>query len=136
MTTPERLPDKRTKRVAAMVNRTMILGSALAFALGTRSAFAALEGFYIGEGAGETTAKDDLNFGFGSTDIEKIELDKNETAYKGFVGYNFLPWLGVEAAYPSLAQPSKSKNFLVVPPINASSAELETDLSAWQGFVV
>jgi outer membrane protein OmpA-like peptidoglycan-associated protein len=121
-----------------MINRSGVLGVALACALGASSAFAAHPGFYVGAGAGESTAKDKLDAFSGPVDIGRIELDKNETAYKGFVGYNFLPWLGVEAGYTSLGQPSNSETFpLVAPPLNGpTSVELETDLSAWQGFVV
>ena len=115
------------------MNKGMILALSMApiFAAGTASA--AQEGFYVGAGAGETTAKASTGPLLVSTPpdvFNTFHFDKNETGYKGFVGYNFLPWLGVEGGYVDLGSPSQNWQ--------RGTTSLQGDVNAdgWEGFVV
>jgi outer membrane protein OmpA-like peptidoglycan-associated protein len=82
-------------------------------------------GFYLGASGGQTTidvnAKD---YGFNGNDHFKI--DDNDVGWKAYLGYNFVPWLGVEAGYIDLG--GASKNF------NGNHAHL--DFTGWEGFLV
>ncbi len=101
-----------------------------AFAIGT--AFAAEPGFYIGASAGQTTAKassDPILVAPPST-FNTFHFDKEETGYKGYVGYNFLPWLGVEGGYVELGNPSQGQM------VGTTRIEGEVDANGWEGFVV
>ena len=105
-----------------------VIGSV--FAIGT--AFAAEPGFYIGASAGQTTAKassDPILVAPPAT-FNTFHFDKDETGYKGYVGYNFLPWLGVEGGYVELGNPSQGQT------IGTTRIEGEIDANGWEGFVV
>ncbi|MEL7022149.1 MAG: porin family protein [Pseudomonadota bacterium] len=80
-----------------------LAGAALAM---TAGAVHADSGFYIGASAGGSTLEADL----GVTDIPDLpdSIDEDDTAFKGYIGYNFdLPLinLGVEAGYVDFGQP-------------------------------
>ncbi len=87
--------------------------------------FAAEPGFYIGGSAGQSTAKASADLPGGT-----VHYDKDETGYKGFVGYNFLPWLGVEGGYVELG--SSSQNFLQ----GTTTGQAEVSANGWEGFLV
>jgi outer membrane protein OmpA-like peptidoglycan-associated protein len=115
------------------MNKGMIAALAMApiFAAGTASA--AQEGFYVGAGAGQTTAKASTGPVLVSTPpdvFNTFHFDQDETGYKGFVGYNFLPWLGVEGGYVELGNPSQNWS------AGTTSVEAEVDANGWEGFLV
>jgi OOP family OmpA-OmpF porin len=87
--------------------------SSLAFSV---SAHAGETGLYVGGSVGQSTLKvDDINF------------DESDTAYKLFVGYMLLPFLGVEGGYVDFGSPNRHYS-------GAGSVEIETD--GWEGYVV
>jgi OmpA-like transmembrane domain len=74
-------------------------------------------GFYIGGGAGQASFDDSIaeqiqdaytpqppgvNFAFRSAAM----TDDSDTSFKGFIGYKFMPWLGVELAWHDLGKVS------------------------------
>lgn len=59
-------------------------------------------GFYLGGGVGQFNLKLDS---VDQTDNAIRRLDDNDTAWKGFVGYRFAPFLAVEAAYVDFGRP-------------------------------
>jgi OOP family OmpA-OmpF porin len=95
------------------------------------TASAAEDGFYVGAGVGQSTIKastDPLPVGGGA--FNTFHFDKSDTGYKGYVGYNFLPWLGVEGGYVEFGNPSDSKV------IGATTLNGKAEASGWQAFVV
>jgi len=117
------------------MNRNIILAmsTGLLFVAGVASA--APEGFFIGAGAGQSTMKAESDNNLGP----KIKLDESDTSYKGYAGYNFTPWLGVEGGYVELGSQDQSENFPVVsPPVPGAIDEAKVEVSAngWQGFAV
>jgi hypothetical protein len=38
--------------------------------------------------------------------IDDVDFHESDVGWKAFVGYNFLPWLGVEAGYVDFGKPS------------------------------
>jgi len=89
----------------------LLLGSALV----AGTAHTAERGFYIGGSAGQTTVK-----------IDDLDIDEDDTAWKGYVGYTFLPWLAIEGGYTDLGR--ASDNFL--------GTDVHLDVTAWQAFLV
>lgn len=63
-------------------------------------------GFYVGAGIGQFNLRlknlDDTDEA-----IESVR-DSDDNAWKGFVGYRFLPWLSIEAAYIDFGGPGES----------------------------
>jgi len=115
------------------MNKGMIVALALApfFVAGTASA--AQEGLYVGVGAGQTTAKASTGPLLVSTPpdvFNTFHFDQDETGYKGFVGYNFLPWLGIEGGYVELGNPSQNWS------AGTTSIQGEIDANGWEGFLV
>jgi outer membrane protein OmpA-like peptidoglycan-associated protein len=105
----------------------------IATAFITGAAFAAEPGFYIGASAGQTTAKASTDPVLVSTPpdvFNTFHFDKDETGYKGFVGYNFVPWLGVEGGYVELGNPSQGWT------VGTTRIEGEVDANGWEGFLV
>jgi len=104
------------------------------FAAGNVSA--ADEGFYVGVGAGQSTmkAESDANLALG---FPKIKLDESDTGYKGYAGFNFTNWLGVEGGYVELGSQEQSQNFPVVTPSDGiDKIEAEVSANGWEGFAV
>lgn len=97
------------------INRKAALAALLAPALVAGTAYAAEPGFYIGASGGETTLK-----------IDDTNIDETDTAWKGYVGYNFVPWLGVEGGYVDFG--GASNTFL--------GSDVDLDVTGWQGFLV
>jgi outer membrane protein OmpA-like peptidoglycan-associated protein len=110
--------------------RKLTLLALLAPTLFAGAAYAAEPGFYIGIGGGQTTIdKDASDFGYeGDTDFN---IDDDDTGWKAYVGYNFLPWLGIEGGYVdfgSVTGGGFSEEY--------GFEGADTDLSAVQGFLV
>jgi OmpA-OmpF porin, OOP family len=95
------------------INRKTALAALLGSALTAGTAYAAEPGFYVGASGGQTTLK-----------VDDFDIDESDTAWKGFVGYNFAKWIGFEAAYVDLGGASDS------------GANVDLDVTAWEGFVV
>jgi len=114
--------DFKSKTViAALVATTFAAGSA----------GAANTGLYVGAGGGQTTAKASAELLDINGDPNTFHFDKTETAWKGFVGYQFLPWLGVEGGYVDFGSPQESRTIIGVGTIDG-----EVDATGWEGFLV
>jgi outer membrane protein OmpA-like peptidoglycan-associated protein len=116
----------------ALVKRNIILAMSTSLLFVSGAASGAPEGFFIGAGAGQSTmkAKSDNNVG------PKIDLDENDTSYKGFAGYNFTNWLGVEGGYVELGSQDQSESVLVAPTGFPDEVKVEVSANGWQGFAV
>jgi outer membrane protein OmpA-like peptidoglycan-associated protein len=129
-------------------NKTLALAALLAPALVIGSAYAAEPGFYIGASGGQTTVDQDAkDFGFNDNNLNNIlvvnplegglsgardfKIDDNDWGWKAYLGYQFLPWLGVEAGYVDFGGVSNSF-------YNSAGGSLRTDvdLNGWEGFLV
>jgi outer membrane protein OmpA-like peptidoglycan-associated protein len=112
--------------------RSKMLATAVAAPLLAASvAYGAEPGFYIGASAGQTTAKADATLPLVGGGTNTFHFDKQETGYKGYVGYNFLPWLGVEGGYVDLGSPEDHVTLTSGAGINGKA-----DITGWEGFLV
>jgi len=111
-----------------LINKKLALAAILAPALAIGSVYAAEPGFYLGASGGQSFIDDEFNDG-----ADTIKFDDNETGWKAYLGYQFVPWLGVEAGYVDFGQ-YQADNIQ----INGQNANLDANLdaSAWQGFLV
>jgi hypothetical protein len=75
------------------MKRLVILTAVLASCLAASHVLADERGFYLGVSVGQGTV---------AFDAQNIRIDVDETAYKGFAGYNFTRILGAEATYVNL----------------------------------
>lgn len=98
-----------------MFKKKMALAALLAPAFAAGTAHAAETGFYFGGSVGQTTIK-----------IDDFNLDADDTGWKAFAGFNFLPWLGVEGGYVDFGSPSD----------NSLGQSVDIDLTGWQAFLV
>ncbi len=99
---------------------------ALAVALGLVSvtAMAADPGFYAGVGIGQFNVEiDSVDLGDGST---SLGFDDDDTGFKIFGGYQFLPWLGAELGYVDGGTASESYS-----DPDLGGAKLDVDVSAF-----
>ncbi len=111
-------------------SRTFLFSAVLLFFAGTASA--AEEGFFIGAGAGQSTMKAESDNNLGP----KIKVDESDTAYKGYGGFNFTNWFGIEGGYIELGNQSQSRNFPVVVTGDPDKVEGEVSANGWEGFGV
>lgn len=102
---------------------------ALAVALGLVSmpAMAADPGFYAGVGIGQfNTEIDDVSFvDDGESGSVSLGFDDDDTGFKIFGGYQFLPWLGAELGYVDGGTASESYS-----DPDLGDLKLEVDVSA------
>ena len=82
-------------------------------------------GFYLGGSLGYTTIEASENIDIGGG-FEKIKLDDSDMGWKLFAGYQFLPWLGVEAGYVELGDGKD----------DALGLDIDTSTDGWDAFVV
>ena len=101
--------------LAALVAPVLISGAAQAFE----------PGFYIGASGGQTTVDKDAN-DFGYKGPSNFKIDDDDTGWKAYLGYSFLPWLGFEAGYVDFG--SVSQNF--------NGNRFDVDVNGWDGFMV
>jgi OOP family OmpA-OmpF porin len=104
---------------------------ALAVALGLVSvtAMAADPGFYAGVGIGQFNVEiDSVDLGDGST---SLGFDDDDTGFKIFGGYQFLPWLGAELGYVDGGTASESYS-----DPDLGGAKLDVDVSAFTAAAV
>ncbi|MEZ5559631.1 MAG: outer membrane beta-barrel protein [Pseudomonadales bacterium] len=82
-------------------------------------------GLYLGGSLGYTTfsASENVDVGEG---FQKIKVDDSDMGWKLFAGYQFLPWLGVEAGYVDLGDVSD----------NALGATIDASTDGWDAFLV
>jgi OmpA-OmpF porin, OOP family len=116
-----------------MIKGRVIFALGVAATVAAASALAAEEGFYIGGSYGQSTAKGDTGPVLVATPpptFNTFHYDKDETGWKAFAGYTFLPWLGVEGGYVDLGH--GQKNFRSA----LASAQGEVDANGWEGFLV
>ena len=112
-------------------HKKLLLAGLIAPAFAAATTQAAEPGFYIGASGGQTTLEastEGLNVGNGQ--IREFHIDDEETGYKGYLGYQFLPWLAVEGGYVELGQ--VSKDFMI------RDTQIDGEMSAggWEGFAV
>lgn len=93
--------------------------------------YAAEPGPYVEGSMGQSTIKASAKLGSDEGAVETFHMDKQETAYKASVGYNFLPWLGVEAGYVDFGNPADHANLPVLGRVDG-----KVDATGWEGFVV
>jgi Outer membrane protein beta-barrel domain len=102
---------------------------AAAFAVGT--AHAAEVGFYLGGSIGQTTVEFEETVDDGDGGSTDFHFDSDDTGYKLFVGYNFLPWLGVEGGYIDFGNPADDLNIPNFPNVDA-----DIEVTGWEAFLV
>jgi OmpA-OmpF porin, OOP family len=111
--------------IAGLVAPAFVAGTAHAVELGP----------YVGASVGQTTAKADTTLlvrdGSGGFVGHTFHFDKQETGYKIYGGFNFLPWLGVEGGYVDLGSPEDHATTLAGQGINGKA-----DLTGWEAFLV
>lgn len=95
-----------------------LLAPALLFAGAT---YAAEPGFFVGASGGQSYIDDQ---------IDNRHVDDDDTGWKAYLGYNFLPWLGIEAGYADFG--SYSSNNL----IEGTNFDADIDVTGWDGFLV
>jgi outer membrane protein OmpA-like peptidoglycan-associated protein len=125
------------RRMTMKFDRKVLLAGLVAPAFAAATAYGAEPGFYIGASGGQSTLE-----ASGSTprlsvmpydgngESRKFDINEDDTGYKGYIGYQFLPWLGVEGGYVELG--NVSKDFMI------GDTQVDGELSAggWEGFVV
>jgi len=87
-------------------------------------------GFYVGGSVGQTTVKDSQRVSDGES-TQTIHFDEDDTSYKIYGGYMFLPFLGVEGGYTNFGNPSKTFRNTAIGNVNA-----EVEVDGWEAFVV
>lgn len=90
---------------------------------------AAEPGPYIGASGGQSFIDDEYDTG----NADNIKFDDDETGWKAYLGYQFLPWLGVEAGYVDFGEYAGDNVLLNGQPLDVDA---QLGLSAWQGFLV
>jgi len=101
-----------------------LLATLLVSALIATAASAAQPGFYIGGGVGQANVEKDA----GDFDYQgnNFKVDDDDSAWKAFIGYNFLPWLSIEGGYKDFG------NFRQ----NVNGETLRVDPTGWDAYVV
>lgn len=95
---------------------------------------AAEPGFYIGASGGQTTVDQDakdLGIDTGFSGIDNFNIDDDDMGWKAYLGYQFLPWLGVETGYVDFGSVSNSRRAN-----NGNRVKAQADLTGWTGFLV
>jgi outer membrane protein OmpA-like peptidoglycan-associated protein len=88
-------------------------------------AHAAEEGFYVGASGGQTNVDQNADE-FGYPGPFNVKIRDDDTGWKAYLGYNFFPWLGVEAGYVDFGGVSRS----------VFDQDIKVDFSGWDGFAV
>jgi OOP family OmpA-OmpF porin len=107
-----------------------VLATLIAPAFVAGAAQAAEPGFYLGGSVGQSTAKASAGIDDGEGGFNTFHFDKTETGYKAFVGFNFLPFLGVEGGYVDFGSPEDHAVFGI------QSIDGEVDATGWEAFLV
>jgi len=107
------------------ISRLTALTALFALSVIAGTAHAVEPGFYLGASGGQTNVDMDAN-DFGFNGDRNFKIDDDDTGWKAYLGYNFVPWLGIEAGYIDFG--SASKNF--------GGNNVHLDLDGWEGFLV
>lgn len=103
--------------------KRIALALAVAIGLASIPAMAADPGFYVGAGVGQFNVEiDSVDLGDQSG---SIDFDDDDTGFKIFGGYQFLPWLGAELGYVDGGTASESYT-----DPDLGGAKLDVDVSA------
>jgi outer membrane protein OmpA-like peptidoglycan-associated protein len=125
------------------ISKKLALAALLAPAFVIGSAYAAEPGFYIGASGGQTTVDQDAkDFGIDVDDIlvvnpldtpfdGDLKIDGDDTSWKAYLGYQFLPWLGVEAGYVDFGGVESDRRS-----IGNQTLEADIDLTGINAFLV
>ncbi len=131
------MPTGRTRRNIKRLNhskmgtgtmyeiRKVLFATAVLSALMANAAQAARPGFYIGAGLGQATVDQDAG-DFGYQGDSNFKVDDDDSAWKAFIGYNFLPWLGIEGGYKDFG------NFTQ----NIRGETFRVDPTGWDAYLV
>lgn len=105
----------------SLIKRKTLLAALVASAFVAGATQAAEPGFFLGASGGQSFIDDKIN---------DTHIDDDETGWKAYLGYNFLPWLGVEAGYKDFG--SYSTNHL----FQGTNFDADLDVTGWDGFLV
>jgi len=99
------------------------------------SAYAAEPGFYIGASGGQTTVDQDagdlgIDTNFNNDFDRDFKIDDDDTSWKAFLGYQFVPWLGIEAGYVDFGGAQSDRS------IGNQTLEADIDLTGINAFLV
>ena len=104
--------------------RKMALAALLVPALTVSTTFAAEPGFYLGASGGQTTVDKKVdNLGNVIANGNNIKIDDDDSGWKAYLGYQYLPWLGFEAGYNDFGSFSQRNVGKI-------------DLKGWDAFLV
>jgi hypothetical protein len=111
------------------MNRSLL--AAVALALGAGAGMAQADenpsGFYVGGGVGQFNVQiDDID----QTDDAIEQLDDDDTAWKGFVGWRFNRYISLEAAYIDFGSPGSRSD------ASGSSGDYSLDLAGFAPYVM
>jgi hypothetical protein len=105
--------------------RLAVLVAGFLFAFGAMTASAGENGFYIGGNIGSSFIEDEDDIDF-EDEVEEFDIDDDDFGWKGYVGYQFVPWLAVEGGYVDFGEvEDATTNFTV-----------RSELDGWDAFVV
>jgi outer membrane protein OmpA-like peptidoglycan-associated protein len=101
--------------------KKIMLAALLATMFFAGATHAAEPGFFVGASGGQSYIDDE---------IDNRNIDDDDTGWKAYLGYNFLPWLGIEAGYVSFGTYSSNELF------EGTNFDAEVDVTGWDGFLV
>ena len=89
----------RDRSLIKLLTATLLLAFAATPALSDEN-----RGFYVGGGLGQFG----LSFDADDIDLDELEFDDDDTAYKIFAGWRFNPFLALEVDYMDLGSPTET----------------------------
>jgi len=101
----------------------LLAGVILAF--GSATAAAADPGFYLGGSIGSSLVEDEDDIDI-EDEVEEFDLDDDDFGWKAYVGFQFLPWLGVEGGYVDFGEVEES----------TTNLNVSAGLDGWDAFAV
>jgi len=92
---------------------------------GAPAAVAAETGFYVGGSIGSSFVEDEDDIDF-EGEVEEFDLDDDDFGWKGYAGFRFLPWLGVEGGYVDFGEVEGG----------STNVTVQSELDGWDAFAV